>query len=188
MSYYESPGFYANPGPVMYADEQQAPVPGWGLRPEMAGPSRVGVGGLGQGCVWIPEPWGGARVCRPSARPALSAAALAALGYDVPISVMGQKTTLHIGIEGAVKEMAQDAAAAAWPPIKKKVEAEMPALLNMATKEVMTNLVPKLLPILQPAIRTEIDYALGKARTMAIVGGIVFVGALAGAALWIKKG
>lgn len=38
---------YKTPGPVAYPDERWAPVPGWGMRPEMAGPRVIGIGGLG---------------------------------------------------------------------------------------------------------------------------------------------
>lgn len=48
MSYVETQPRYFDPGPVAYADEPYEPVPGWGMRPNMAGPRRVGVGGLGE--------------------------------------------------------------------------------------------------------------------------------------------
>jgi len=35
---------YWNPGVVAYPDEPHEPVPGWGMRPNMVGPARVGVG------------------------------------------------------------------------------------------------------------------------------------------------
>lgn len=39
--------YYANYLPVASPDEQYAPVPGWGMRANMAGPRRIGIGGLG---------------------------------------------------------------------------------------------------------------------------------------------
>ena len=36
---------YRNPGPVACADEIYAPVPGWGMEPNLAGPRRLAVGG-----------------------------------------------------------------------------------------------------------------------------------------------
>lgn len=44
MSYNISDASYFDPGPVAYPDEPFEPVPGWGMRPNMAGPRRVGVG------------------------------------------------------------------------------------------------------------------------------------------------
>lgn len=64
MSYVETTQTYWNPGPVAYPDEPYAPVPGWGMRPNMAGPRRIGVGGLGSApgpddtVVWLgPSPF-----------------------------------------------------------------------------------------------------------------------------------
>lgn len=39
--------YYKDYAPVAYADEQYAPVPGWGMQRLMAGPRVVGIGGLG---------------------------------------------------------------------------------------------------------------------------------------------
>ena len=38
------PNYWNNYPEPFYADWQQEPIPGWGVRPVMAGPARVGVG------------------------------------------------------------------------------------------------------------------------------------------------
>lgn len=38
---------YHNVSPIAYPDEQFVPVPGWGMRPELAGSRVIAVGGLG---------------------------------------------------------------------------------------------------------------------------------------------
>lgn len=46
MSYYAS-NYYRNPGPYYSGPDFDAPVPGWGLLPNIAGAARVGIGQLG---------------------------------------------------------------------------------------------------------------------------------------------
>lgn len=42
---------YANYRPVAWPDERYSPVPGWGMRPHLAGPRQIGIGGLGMDVV-----------------------------------------------------------------------------------------------------------------------------------------
>lgn len=45
VSYYAS-NYYRNPGPYYAGPDFDAPVPGWGLLPNIAGAARVGIGQL----------------------------------------------------------------------------------------------------------------------------------------------
>jgi hypothetical protein len=44
MSYSTGGAYFKNPGPVYDGPTFHAPVPGWGVLPNMAGPARLGVG------------------------------------------------------------------------------------------------------------------------------------------------
>lgn len=46
MSYFEPSEYYYNPGDPAYGPGFDEPVPGWGFRPNMVGPRRIGVSGL----------------------------------------------------------------------------------------------------------------------------------------------
>lgn len=48
MSYYAS-NYYRNPGPYYASSDYDAPVPGWGLLPNIAGAARVGIGQIEPG-------------------------------------------------------------------------------------------------------------------------------------------
>jgi hypothetical protein len=47
MSYTIPTDYYWNPGKPAYGPGFDEPVPGWGFRPNMVGPRRVGVGAFG---------------------------------------------------------------------------------------------------------------------------------------------
>jgi hypothetical protein len=161
MGSYSNDGYqyYRTPWPPAMPYERWVPVPGWGMNPQLAGGRRVGVSGIGG--------YNGA------------------LGYDVPISAFGQKTTLKIGIEEAVKKMALDAAAAAIPLVEKKL---LPVVLDKAADALVNDAWPRM----QPKLRVEIDRAIAIAKTEVRRDLTIVVLALlvtgAGAAWWVRRG
>ena len=130
MSYIANDNYYQNPRPRFYADEKQAPVPGWGVTPNMAGPRRIGVGGYGDG-----------------------------FGYDLTISTPIGKQKFSIPIEKTIDDTSAMAVKAAWPPLQKKLEAEFPKLLSMASGEVVNNLWPQMQPKLRKEVNYAIGQA-----------------------------
>lgn len=168
MSYVKSPNFYDTvpPGQVYYPGSWRAPFPGWGVRPEMAGPRRISVGGLGA----------------------------TGLGYNITVGTPIGNQTFSIPIEKMASDAGQMAIDAAWPPMKAKLEAELPTLISKleaelptvmaaANKSVVTNLWPQM----QPKLRVEVDYALGEAKkTGMLIGGMV-AGAVILSTLYLRK-
>jgi hypothetical protein len=55
VSYYAS-NYYRNPGPYYAGPDFDAPVPGWGLLPNIAGAARVGIGQLDPSAVTAQAP------------------------------------------------------------------------------------------------------------------------------------
>lgn len=169
MSYVKSSHFYDTvpPGQVYYPGSWRAPFPGWGVRPVMAGPRRLSVGGLGGG---------------------------EGFGYNITIGTPVGNQTISVPIEQMANDAGQMAINAAWPPLKTKIEAELPTIISKlesqlptvfaaASKEVVTNLWPQM----QPKLRSEVDYALGEAKkTGFLVGGAV-VGAILLSTLYLRK-
>jgi len=155
---YRARNYFETPGPVAYPDWSVAPVPGWGMRPEMAGPSRVGV---------------------------------AALGYDLVIKTPIGTQKIHVPIEQMAKDAAEMAVDAVWPPVKKKLDQALPELLKKgldvalpaAQKAILTELWPKM----QPKLRGEVDYAIGRAKTIALFATLGLSGAVVAAALILRS-
>lgn len=163
MGSYSNDGYayYRTPWPVAMP-YKRVPVPGWGMNPRLAGGRRVGVGAA-------PDGIGGYH----------------GLGYDVPISAFGQKTTLKIGIESAIEKMAMDAAKAAIPVVEKKL---LPAVLDKAGDALVNDVWPRL----QPKLRVEINRAIGIAQTEVrrdlTILVVVLLATGAGAAWWVRRG
>lgn len=163
MSYYDTPW------PVAYPWERHVPVPGWGFTPNLAGPSRVGVG---DDCPY----------------------ATSGLGLDVPIHfpVIG---TQHFQIP--IEDMAKHAVDAAWPDIQAKiqteykqiiadaiarVEAEIPVIINKNTGSLSTDIWKAL----QPKLEVEIDKVSGTAKTGVGLFAVISLATTILAAMWVK--
>jgi hypothetical protein len=194
---------YRNPGPVAFYSERYAPVPGWGMCPNMAGPSVIGIG------AYQPKRAGSGRAsfiqARPTGAPGYYGSSYApgpgyvgspgyyggkrplrGLGYDLVIKAPAPigNHTISIPIEDMAKKAADAAVAAAWPAVKQKIEGELPVLLATAEKSVVNELWPQM----QPKLRAEVDYALAQGKKTAALVGLAVVVAIAISAMWVKKG
>lgn len=189
---------YKNPGPVAFYSERYAPVPGWGMCPTMAGPGVIGIGAYqprrespGRASFVRARPGAPAYYSGNGYVPAPSYAQfpspyghrpVSGLGYDLVIKAPAPIGNHTISIP--IEDMAKHAVDSAWPEAQKKIEAEMPKLLNQAQAAV----VDKLWPVMQPKLRAEVDYALAQGKKTAALVGVAVVVAIAISAMWVKKG
>lgn len=180
---------YKNPAPIAFYSERYAPVPGWGMCPNLAGPGVIGIGAylpkapMGRHAQWVQPryasygPQGGGYLGSGGARRHLSG-----LGYDLVIKAPAPIGNQHVQVP--IEDMAQAAVNSAWPVAQKKIEGEFPKLLAVAQAAVINDLWPKL----QPKLRSEVDYALAKGQKTAALVGLSVVVAIAISAMWVKKG
>jgi len=127
---------------------------------------------------------------------------LSGLGYVITIGlpdVLGGPQKIALPLEKLANDGGQMAIDAAWPPLKAKLEAEMPVLIDMlkaqvpglldqALKQAQTQVVTKLWPALQPKVRAELDYGISEGKKIAyMVGGAVVLTILVTAAAARKR-
>ena len=102
-------GYYQNPGPIAWPDERFVPVPGWGMRPELAGPRVIALG-LD---LPIQTPVGTYNVSVPVE---LAAKAVADAAWPI----------LQKQLEAEAPKLAKLAVDSAWPSLQAKLQATAP--------------------------------------------------------------
>lgn len=99
----------------------------------------------------------------------------AALGYDLVVDTPIGQQTISIPLEKAASDAAKVAVAAAWPEVQKRVNADLPGVVDKALDEA------------QPRVRAEADRAVNLASERAALiaaglGAVVFF-----SALWVRR-
>lgn len=192
---------YRNYSPVAYPTEKLVPVPGWGMRPLLAGNPVIAIGNseLENYQPVIPKrhpvryelaPIRGIPIVPHTTRAIISTPAfyrtpggmdgVGALGYDLAIKTPVGTQTISVPLE----EMVKKAIDTGWPILQTRLEQEFPKLLGQAQDAVVTQLWPKM----QPKLRSEINYGLGEARKTGYLIGAMIVASVFAAAWWVKKG
>jgi hypothetical protein len=100
----------------------------------------------------------------------------AALGYDLVVDTPIGKQTISIPLEQAASDAAKVAVAAAWPEVQKRVNQDLPGVVDKALDEA------------QPRVRSEADRAIDVAseRASLIAAGLGVIVVLS--ALWVRHG
>lgn len=98
----------------------------------------------------------------------------AALGYDLVVDTPIGQQKISIPLEQAASDAAKIAVAAAWPEVQKRVNEDLPSVVNKALDEA------------QPRVRSEADRAvdLASRRASLIAAGLGTVVVLS--ALWVR--
>jgi hypothetical protein len=171
---------YRNNWDIADWDERHAPVPGWGMNPNLAGPKRVGIGGY--------EGFG--------------------LSFPVTVNLGSPFGSRTVSVDVPIEDAARQAIAQIWPEIQQRLKGELPgviaqaqdALLKQVLPQVQDALLKQAVPnaiaqaqaafktTLQKEIQPKADKIVDDGKKTMYLGVGVIVAAVIGSALWVKYG